>query len=166
MRWARTMSIVVAGVSVARMWTVQPRLPARVASHFDATGAANGWMSPSGLFGFHAALLGILLLVFTVLPRLVRYLPAASINLPNRDYWLAPERRETTLGRIEDWTAALGLAAITVIALLEELVVRANLPGGDGRLPMLPLVGLLVGLLAVVGAGTVRFVRMWRLPPR
>lgn len=166
MRWARTMSIVVAGVSSLRMWTVQPRLPARVASHFDATGAADGWMSPGSLLGFHVALLALMLAVFAILPGLTRRLPVTVVNLPHRDHWLAPERRADTFARLEAWMATLGLVVVSAIALLQEMVVQANLPGGDGRLPVRVLVVLLGALIGASAVWTVAFVRTWRVPAR
>lgn len=162
----RRFLVVVALGSIVRMWLVQSQLPSRIATHFDAGGTANGWMSPSGLVAFHVALLALMLIVFLGLPRLVRRLPVAAINVPNRDHWLAPERREATLQRIEDWMAALGLLVVGGIALLEELVVRASLPGGDGRLPLTPLVGVLAALLVGGVVWTIGFMRLWRIAPR
>src|ERR1700691_2103802 len=42
-------------------------LPAQVATHFDATGRANGWMSPSQAVGFAVGFMAFLLIIFTPL---------------------------------------------------------------------------------------------------
>lgn len=67
-------------------------LPQRVATHFGAGGAANGWMPRNGCTW-------TMLVVRTVLPLLLfgalRQLPMCAeryVNLPHRDYWLAPGR--------------------------------------------------------------------------
>jgi uncharacterized membrane protein len=72
------------------------RLPERMASHFDANGAPNGWMSRDDYVWF---MVGVGTLVsFTMLAAFgsVRYLPSALVNIPRRDYWLAPERLDET----------------------------------------------------------------------
>src|SRR6266568_3055820 len=71
-------------------------LPERVATHFDGAGHPNGWMSRSALLKGGAAFgLAFPLLVVGICA-LVRFLPAAAINLPRKEYWLAPERRGET----------------------------------------------------------------------
>src|SRR5207237_1170658 len=71
-------------------------LPERVATHFDASGQPNGWMSRHGHIIF-------IMLLGLALPLLVagsffclRFFPGRGINLPHREYWLAPERRAGT----------------------------------------------------------------------
>lgn len=41
-------------------------LPARVASHFDAAGAANAWMSKGGFLGLNAAVVVLLCVVLLI----------------------------------------------------------------------------------------------------
>jgi Protein of unknown function (DUF1648) len=75
-----------------------PRLPDFVASHFSASGAQTAWMPKSGfLFVYAAAILlvGLVMLAAAHAPGTV---PDHRINLPHREYWLAPERRAETLG--------------------------------------------------------------------
>jgi serine/threonine-protein kinase len=73
----------------------------------------------------------------------LRYFPQ-FLNLPNRDYWLAPERREQTAAYLTAhtaWLAALlGLFALAV----HLLVVRAN----QSVPPRLETGALLAALLA------------------
>lgn len=47
---------------------------------------------------------------------LARRLPPALINLPNKDYWLAPERREATLRLLGDHMRWLGLMLLLLFA--------------------------------------------------
>ena len=66
-------------------------LPPTVASHFDAAGQANAFMSRSGYTRFVLCLaIGLPVLVVAVLTAV--YSRAADMKLPNRDYWLAPQR--------------------------------------------------------------------------
>jgi RNA polymerase sigma factor (sigma-70 family) len=67
-----------------------------VATHFDLMGRPNGWMDRSTYFLFSVAL-GIGLPLFLIgLGYVTRFLSARFINIPNRDYWLARERRART----------------------------------------------------------------------
>lgn len=56
----------------------------------------------------------------------LRFLPVSGINLPNRDYWLSPERRGETYRVF--FAAGLWLAALQVLLMLGLylLVVEAN----------------------------------------
>src|SRR3954467_4580000 len=68
-------------------------LPDRVASHFDAQGRPNDWMSRSAYVAVMAAI-GLLLPLFLLaMSLLIRACPNSVINIPRRDYWLSPEHR-------------------------------------------------------------------------
>lgn len=166
MHLARIGTVLVAVASVARTWTVEDALPARVASHFDAAGLPNGWIGRDGLLALHAALMTLMVGLFVAVPSLLGRVPVRLVNLPHRDHWLAPERRTATLATIEAWMGALGLLVVVALAIFEELVVRANLPGGGGRLLMVPFWATLLTVVGFAIAWTVRFGRMWRAPPR
>ncbi|MBS0380081.1 MAG: DUF1648 domain-containing protein [Proteobacteria bacterium] len=101
-------------------------LPATVASHFGAGGNPNGSMSRNAYLSVMLALVAIVPLVMSVAPAHTLRNPDARINLPNRDYWLAPERREQTiqalLGQIRWFAAAL----LVFLCYTNVLVVRAN----------------------------------------
>ncbi len=101
-------------------------LPDRVASHFDGSGAANGYM-PHGFY------VGFMLGVVVVLPALAVGLtwrsmasPHARINLPNKDYWLAPERRAETIAFLRAGVLWFGTLLITFLGYAHWLVVLAN----------------------------------------
>jgi uncharacterized membrane protein len=166
MRFMRAATVLVAAVSIVRTWTILGALPERVASHFDAGGIPTGWMPRTGFLALQAGILALMVLVFVLLPRTVAWLPVGLVNLPHRDHWLAPERRPETMATIEVWMGALGLLVVVSIAIFEELAVQANLPGGTGRLSMIPFWATLFAVLAAATAWTVRFGRLWRVRPR
>lgn len=78
-----------------------PLLPERVASHFDAAGQADGWSSKTAFFVFNLAFVAGMALLFLGLTAWQGRIPSAWINLPHKDYWLAPERRAATLETIQ-----------------------------------------------------------------
>ncbi|MGE5155528.1 MAG: DUF1648 domain-containing protein [Bdellovibrio bacteriovorus] len=102
-------------------------LPARVAIHFGPGGAADGWASGSAST---AIMLGVQILLFLSLylsPRLLARVPARWINLPNRDYWLAPQRRTQALSRLSDHLWRYGTALFLFLLVAGLLTLQANL---------------------------------------
>jgi hypothetical protein len=101
-------------------------LPAKVASHFDGQGQPDGWMPREGYLTV-MAIIGLLLPLSMVgAGLLTAALPAGSINLPNRDYWLGPERREATVGYIARHMVWLACMALALFIVLNYLVVEGN----------------------------------------
>ena len=89
----RTLSVLLAIAMIVGAW-YYPQLPDTVASHFSASGEADGWMSRGGFIIFYAALMVFLYGTFVGTGYLMRVLPDSYINVPNKNYWLAPVRRE------------------------------------------------------------------------
>jgi uncharacterized membrane protein len=166
MRFLRAATVLVAAASIARTWAILDALPEPVAAHFDAGGMPNGWTSRTGFLALQAGILALMVLVFVLLPRTISWMPVGLVSLPHREHWLAPERRTETMATIEVWMGAFGLLVVVSIAIFEELAVQANLPGGTGRLSMVPFWATLFAVLAAATAWTVRFGRLWRVHPR
>lgn len=114
-----------------------PRLPETVASHFDISGEPNGWSSKGAFLGLSLGIAALLAATFALLPLVLRKLPAELINVPNRSYWLAPERRAETVERLRAELLWLGVVAELLVLVLVELVAQANLTA-QPRLPPLP----------------------------
>jgi hypothetical protein len=101
-------------------------LPDRVASHFNGAGQADGWMTrESYLAGMAAVVLGVTAFIVGAF-YVTRFLSPSAINLPQRDYWLAPERRQETFSFL--FRAGLWLATLnaTLMLSLHWLLVAAN----------------------------------------
>ncbi len=133
------------------------QLPQRVAIHFDINGLANNWIDRSHAVVFFETLAGLPVL-FAVISFLINVLPAWSFNLPNRDYWLAPERRPKTVAWISGHLAWMGCLNAVFLAGIYWLTLQAN-SLKPARLPVnlfLPMVGV---FLAVVGVWILRFHR-------
>ncbi len=121
-----------------------PWLPERVATHFGFEGAADGWMTRTCYLAFVTVLPLLLALFFAGIAALIKVLPVRFVNIPNRDYWLAPERRVATAVLARHWLAGLLCLLTLFFAALHTLTVQAN------RItpPHLPMGGLL--LLVIV----------------
>ena len=114
-----------------------------MASHFGASGAANGWMTKPQFFTVYAAiLLPALAVEFWVASKISRT-NEAKINLPNKKYWLAPERRAATFAYFEKFFAWYGCAFLALEVFVMGLAIRANLDSPP-QLPAGPTVWALV----------------------
>lgn len=72
------------------------QLPERVATHFNGSGEPNGWMSRSAHQEFMLIFGLAFPMVIVLLCYASRFLPRGLVNIPHREYWLAPERRAET----------------------------------------------------------------------
>lgn len=152
---------VFAGLRLATAWS---DLPARMASHFGPSGAADRFMARGAFVGFMAAVFcGVALLLLFGVPALIRVVPGA-INLPNRDYWLSPERRERTIATLGAWTRWLAVPVAGLVALVVDLTIRANLARA-GLDTTVFTAGLALYLVAT-GALILGLYREFRLPGR
>ena len=120
---------VLAGVWVAfaaYVWLTAAQLPEHVATHFGAGGAPNGWMTRAGHVRF-TVLMGIGTSAFVLgIFALIRYCGDRGLNIPHKDYWLAPERRQTTYDFIQRqgfWFAGM---LVAFIAGVHRSIVVAN----------------------------------------
>jgi hypothetical protein len=161
----RTLALygVVLAAAAAQMAYFRDRLPPLVASHFDGRGVPNGFMTRDALFVFHAGLLLFLMLVFGGVGRLVRAVPPSLVNLPNREYWLAPERREESIAWLERELSGFGAFVCLFVVIVMQLVLATNVAAVEqGTLPRLPTAPI-VSCVALVPVGTiVLLVRMYR----
>lgn len=129
-----------------------PLLPDRVASHFGLSGMPNGWMTKSQFFTVYAVMLLPALAVEFWVARRIAKTPGARINLPNKEFWLAHERREETFAYFESFFAWYGCALLLLLVYVMGLAMRANLDSSP-RLPTGPTVMAITAFLAFnVGA--------------
>src|SRR5262245_32560841 len=99
-------------------------LPDVVASHFGARGVANGYMSREGFVGFYTGLVVFLSVVFWGTSRLLRSIPAQLINVPNKDYWFAPEREADSRTWLARELLAFGLVVVLfVVAIMQGVFI-------------------------------------------
>jgi hypothetical protein len=127
-----------------------PALPPTVATHFGGGGLADGWMTREGYRLFMLFFIVVLpLLIVAAVGWLPRVRPS-WVNIPNRDYWLAPERQAETTGYLLGHACWLGVLMEALIAGIHYVLLAANAQSPP-RLSTPLFVGLLVGFLIGLG---------------
>jgi uncharacterized membrane protein len=140
------------------------RLPDWVAVHFDAAGRANGFMTRAGCRDFMLlSTLGAPLLITIATALLPRLVPASLINIPHRDYWLAPERASASLLFLSEQGLWFGCIFVVFLAAVDGLLVKAN-SVSPPEFPNRLFVVTLILFFCVVGAWFVRMLRRFRAP--
>jgi uncharacterized membrane protein len=115
------------GLAFLRFAQRYAHLPSVVASHFGAGGRPNGWMNKQDFLWMSLVMVGVATIVGFIAPLLVERLPPSLINLPNKEYWLAPERRAETLATFGKWMEWFGSGLIGFFTYVYELVFDANI---------------------------------------
>lgn len=137
-------------LAIGQIFYYAPQLPDRMATHFDSAGNADGWQSPAGFTGLYVFVLATIALSFGLMPLVIDKLPNSLINLPHKDYWLAPERRAETLGALAGHMLWMGAGTMLLILVLMQQVIDTNLAQQD-RLPgsSMTLIVLYLGGVAI-----------------
>ncbi|MCF7688461.1 MAG: DUF1648 domain-containing protein [Cephaloticoccus sp.] len=139
----------------------QAHLPERIATHFDLQGKANGWDLRASHIAYQVGLAVLLGGLFGGMGWLVGKLPDALVNIPHREYWMAPGRRTATLGTLAAMLHACGSVVLGFFILFFQQIFVANL-SGQLQLKLLPLIiGQFILLAGLVTALMLRF----RRPP-
>lgn len=125
LQFAIAFFIALAVFTLLQIWFLGNQLPAEVPVHFGIDGqpdrfSSRGehlWTMTSLVIGTTIFLLGICWLT----PKI----PDSMINLPNKEYWLAPERRQATIIRVQTmlvWVGVLTTLLFSTLAFLSWLV--------------------------------------------
>jgi hypothetical protein len=100
--------------------------PDRVATHFSGDNQADGWMSRKGYLLFVLAfVIGAPLLLSLGLSTLPRRFPQWT-NVPHRDYWLAPLRRNESLQFLSAHGKRLGCLVVMLMLGMHYTLLLAN----------------------------------------
>jgi uncharacterized membrane protein len=150
-------------VAVLRVISVWARLPPAMASHFGPSGRPDAFMGRGEFLLVFAGLGGGVTLLLLGMPALLKVMPASWINLPNRDYWLAPERRKAALSRLGNYLAWFSVALAAFLLGVLELVLQANLQ--RAALANGPFVSMLLAFFAAAIALLAVMQRGFRVPP-
>lgn len=136
-------------------------LPARTALHFNAQGFVDRW-------GSHAEFILInLFLVITTYyaieygAKLALKFPKILISLPNKDYWLSPEKRPVAEQKLTDYLRYFGMFNVLYQTIVLGLIIVAH-QHTPVRLNAPVMAGLTLVFLLITGFWCVRLYRAFK----
>ena len=148
---ARVIGLAIAVLVHLLQWVYYyPQLPQKMATHFNASGKADGWMSRDGLMLMNFGFLGLAVFLGYLLPWLVGFLPVSLVNVPNKPYWNTPERWPEAERRMTVALQWMGFMLYGWLIALNQLTLRANLhpPPRLGQGFLFLVVAYAVGIIA------------------
>jgi hypothetical protein len=138
-------------------------LPPLIASHFDAAGTATAQMS-RGTYTKFVFFMGVGLPIAMVAFLTLIYSNARDMKMPNRDYWLAPERIAHTRAVLVSHGVWFGCLMSAMVCYVHWLILEAHRtvpPHLSGPW----VAGGMFTLLAVSGGWIIALLRYFRGPP-
>jgi len=135
-------------------------LPERVATHFTAGGAADGWMTREDhvlwFTLFSAGVVSALVGVFY----LFRFCPAKYLNVPNAEFWRSPDHYPRAMEILFVFGLRLASALCIWFMLLHYLLIDAN-TRSPSSLSSGGITVLTLGLLIATGGWLVQMFRAY-----
>jgi Protein of unknown function (DUF1648) len=141
------------GTAHAVYW--YPRLPERMATHFDFNGKPDGWSTKGTFITIYYGVTAVSALLLFGVALLFRFLPARMMNLPNKEFWCSPEHQQETHDFLFYYFFWFASATLLLLIDLAEQTFRVNL-GKTAALPhsMLSL-GCYLAFTALWAAGLI-----------
>jgi len=141
--------LVMCGLCVAHALFYFPQLPEKVASHFDSSGKPNGWTTKTSFVNFYLVITGFVSILFLSISFGMPKIPESLINMPNKDYWLSGELKQTTFDFMFHYI--LWYASATNLFLLDTFhqSFQVSLGKADALTHPLLSLGLYIGFAAV-----------------
>ncbi|RDD30482.1 hypothetical protein CR161_07015 [Prosthecochloris sp. ZM] len=92
-----------------------PLLPDRIAIHFGFAGTPDAWGSKTAFFFWYFVLTLIIVGGYALLQRTFSQKNTSWISIPNKEYWLEPERADETLDYLKRGLLLLGSGTLLFV---------------------------------------------------
>ena len=139
-----------------------PSLPPMVSSHFDGAGFPTAHMARDTYTKFVFAM-GVGFPIAIVALLTVVYSKASDMKLPNRDYWLAPERIAQTRSLLVSHAIWFGCLMVVMVCYVHWLVLAAHRSVPPHLSNQMVMGGLLV-FMAISLGWVIALLRAFRMP--
>ncbi len=126
MSWLRRIFYALVAVAVIQVIHYYPQMPDVVASHWDGLGAPNAWSSRGGFFALYLGIVLMLVVIFELVPVWSEKRSKFGMKIPNHDYWLAPQRIESTRAFFRRQMYLMGIAHLALSIYAIQLAILAN----------------------------------------
>ena len=163
-RLPRTIFFAIIAIAIAQSIYNFPQLPDRLASHFNAYGVPNGWMPKQAFFIVYGVMILVAAIPEFFVPFSIAHTSNARVNLPNKEYWLAPAQRAGTMEYFEKSFAWFGCALLLLEVCAMGLAMQANV-SSPPRLPAAPMMALIAAFLLYTIAWFILMIRRFSNVP-
>lgn len=126
-RTPMTVLLLLAVLAAVQMVHYHPLLPDNIAVHFGAGGEPNGWSNKTEFVLTYGGTEAFIMIVGVALAFVLGRIPASLINIPHREYWLSPERKDETLVFLVDQLLWIEVATLAFLIAIAQLVFKENL---------------------------------------
>jgi serine/threonine-protein kinase len=116
--------LLVCVIETMRLWYITP---AQMAAHFNVQGNPDHFTTKEQFFSFELQTMLVVIGLGVLTQVFVAITPVERVNMPNREYWLAPEHRKQTIGLLGSFAATISGFILLAIQAGFELSVSANL---------------------------------------
>lgn len=154
-RWALLLSGLAGLAYAVHSYSVSP---ATVPLHYGPSGVPDRWGTRGELLAVHVGIIGVGSALFLALPALLGRLPPSLVNLPNKHYWLAPERRAQTTLTLASWCGVVGTALNVFVVALQAA------QGTGSSAPRAPMLGVTLAFVTFMLGACVWLLHAFRLP--
>ena len=161
--FSRNILIVSALFGIAQSLFYATQLPAKVAIHYGATGLPDSWASNTVNLAMNIAIPVFLVVLFLIIPVILKVIPASLVNLPNRKYWLSAERKEATIEHMSQQLNIFGVVIMFLLIALEHLTYKANMTS-PVRLNEKAAWVIFISFMVFTIAWLFKFYKRYRLP--
>ena len=170
-RLTATLFVLTLAACLVELFWAYNQLPERVHAHFSS------WLHLGGegprwiLVAICGAIPVLIAIAALISIRLVKRQPDKLVQIPNRDYWMSPIRRDRTLDLIASRIYLLGAVKFVADGVFIYAAVRANLAGTselNSRLLLFLACGFVIAKIALAAQLFWRFqfsnegVKEWR----
>jgi uncharacterized membrane protein len=138
-------------------------LPEKVATHFSLGGKPDAWGTRENYALLLLAIETPLFLILFFIPATVLKFPERLVNLPHKEYWLRPENKPRAQTLFAERTARMGTVFFAFLAVVQLLVIDANL-SNPVRLKEGLFLPVLVVFILYMLYWSLTFIRAFRVP--
>lgn len=139
--------VILSGIAVSQAVFYYLAMPDPMAAHFGLSGRADNWMSRTAFYVIEGLILLLMFGIFIVMPWALERFKVKKMNLPNREYWLAPGRMEVAYAYFREAFGWFGVVNLLFLIGVMQLVFKANIapePVLDNRIFLVLLTGYFI----------------------
>lgn len=114
-------------IAVVMSFFYYTQLPEKVAVHFNSAGIADGWASRTVNLLTWVFLYLFMSSMYLLLPRLIKNMPVKYVGMPNKGYWLSPERVDSTVKTLSNFLSWFGVGMNIFLMSIEAFSFKANI---------------------------------------